>query len=126
MMAPMLKQAKDAVGDAATIIKIDVNKNPEVAGAYGIQGVPTWILFKDGEIKWRQSGVVPVQNWVAVIEAICYRSLFRTKPPSLKLRRPGKGTKDTMGHKGISMVSHGVLRVLVVQIIQKDHLQGRI
>jgi thioredoxin 1 len=68
MMAPMLKQAKDAVGDAATIIKIDVDKNPEIAGTYGIQGVPTLILFKNGEIKWRQSGVVPVQNLVAVMK----------------------------------------------------------
>jgi thioredoxin 1 len=68
MMAPMLKQAKEAVGDAATIIKIDVDKNPEVAGAYGIQGVPTLILFKNGEVKWRQSGVVPVQNLVAVMK----------------------------------------------------------
>jgi thioredoxin 1 len=68
MMAPMLKQAKEAVGDAATIIKIDVDKNPEVAGAYGVQGVPTLILFKNGEVKWRQSGVVPVQNLVAVMK----------------------------------------------------------
>ena len=68
MMGPMLKQAKDAVGDAATIIKIDVDKNPEVAGAYGIQGVPTLILFKNGEIKWRQRGVVPVQNLVSVLK----------------------------------------------------------
>lgn len=68
MMAPMLKQAKDAVGDAATIIKIDVDKNPEVAGAYNIQGVPTLILFKDGEVKWRQSGVVPVQNLVQLMK----------------------------------------------------------
>jgi thioredoxin 1 len=68
MMAPMLKQAKDAVGDAATIIKIDVDKNPGVAGAFGIQGVPTLVLFKNGEVKWRQSGVVPVQNLVAVMK----------------------------------------------------------
>jgi thioredoxin 1 len=67
MMPPILKQAKDAVGDAATIIKIDVDKNPEVAGAYGIQGVPTLILFKDGEIKWRQSGVVPAHKLAEVI-----------------------------------------------------------
>ena len=67
-MSPMLKQAKEEVGDTATIIKIDVDKNPEVAGAYGIQGVPTLILFKNGEIKWRQSGVVPVQNLVTVMK----------------------------------------------------------
>ena len=68
MMAPMLKQAKDAVGDAVTIIKIDVDKNPQVAGTYGVQGVPTLILFKNGEIKWRQSGVVPVQNLISVMK----------------------------------------------------------
>ena len=68
MMAPMLKQAKDVVGDTVTIIKIDVDKNPQVAGTYGVQGVPTLILFKNGEIKWRQSGVVPVQNLISVMK----------------------------------------------------------
>ena len=67
MMAPILKQAKDTVGEKATILKVDIDKNPEVAEKYRIQGVPTLILFKGGQVKWRQSGVVPVNLLVQVI-----------------------------------------------------------
>jgi thioredoxin 1 len=59
MMAPILKQVKDELKDAVTIIKVDVDKNPQAANAYQVQGVPTLILFQKGQIKWRQSGVVP-------------------------------------------------------------------
>jgi thioredoxin 1 len=67
MMAPILKQAKDAVGDKATIIKIDIDRNREVAEQFNIQGVPTLILFKNGQVKWRQSGVVPANTLVQVL-----------------------------------------------------------
>lgn len=67
-MAPILKQVKDSLGDAVTIIKIDVDKNPQAAGAYRIQGVPTLMLFKKGEIKWRQSGVVQAAMLTNVIK----------------------------------------------------------
>lgn len=67
MMAPILKDVKDEIGDAASIIKVDVDKNPHAAQAYQVQGVPTLILFKNGKILWRQSGVVPKQGLVSVI-----------------------------------------------------------
>lgn len=68
MMPPILKQAKDQLGDKVTIIKIDIDKNRQVAEHYQIQGVPTLILFKNGEIKWRQSGVVPAQSLIQVVQ----------------------------------------------------------
>ncbi|MGE5520132.1 MAG: thioredoxin [Candidatus Dadabacteria bacterium] len=68
MMAPILKQTKDAVGEGATIIKVDVDKNPEVAQQFQIQGVPTLMLFKNGQVKWRQSGVVQANHLVQLIK----------------------------------------------------------
>lgn len=68
MMAPILKEVKKEIGDAASIIKIDVDKNPQAAQLYQVQGVPTLILFKNGQPLWRQSGVVPKASLVGVIK----------------------------------------------------------
>lgn len=67
MMAPILKEVKKEVGDTISIIKVDVDKSPQAAQAYQVQGVPTLILFKNGKTLWRQSGVVPKAGLVDVI-----------------------------------------------------------
>lgn len=68
MMPPILKELKDLVADNVTIIKIDVDKNPNVAAAYNIQGVPTLAIFRKGKILWRQSGVVPARQLKMAID----------------------------------------------------------
>jgi thioredoxin 1 len=68
MMAPILKEVKKELGDTTTIIKVDVDKNPQAASEFQIQGVPTLILFKNGKPLWRQSGVVPKAGLVEIIK----------------------------------------------------------
>jgi thioredoxin 1 len=69
MMAPILKQVKDVLKNEVTILKIDVDKNPQVAQAYAIQGVPTLMIFKEGNILWRQSGVVQAKQLEQVLQS---------------------------------------------------------
>ena len=59
MMSPLLEQVATEMGDETKIIKVDIDKNRDAAVQYGIRSVPTLILFKEGEIVWRQSGLPP-------------------------------------------------------------------
>lgn len=68
MMPPILKEVKAELKDELKILKIDVDKNPKVSQAYAIQGIPTLILFKEGKILWRQSGVVPSKEIISQVK----------------------------------------------------------
>lgn len=68
MMEPILKSVHKKYGEKISFLKVDVDKNPAASNAYGIQGVPTLILFQNGQIKWRQSGVVSVQMLEEVLQ----------------------------------------------------------
>jgi thioredoxin 1 len=70
MMPPILKEVKDKLGERVTILKMDIDRNPTVAEAYQIQSVPTLIVFQDGQIKWRQSGVTRADQLKAVLESV--------------------------------------------------------
>jgi thioredoxin 1 len=56
MMNPILERIKNEMGSHVRVLKIDVDKNQEAAEKFKVRGVPTFILFKKGEVKWRQSG----------------------------------------------------------------------
>lgn len=67
-MKPILTELKANIGDKATILKIDVDKNPIIATNLHIQSIPTLVLFKNGKVVWRQSGVVAAKKLEQVIE----------------------------------------------------------
>lgn len=67
MLSPILKDVKDQLGDQISIIKIDVDKNQQIAAQYQVRGVPTMILFQKGKQLWRQSGVVDKNTIVKII-----------------------------------------------------------
>jgi thioredoxin 1 len=66
-LAPILSEVKQSLGDRISIIKIDVDKNQELASQYQVRGVPTMMLFKNGQQLWRQSGVLSKENILSVI-----------------------------------------------------------
>jgi thioredoxin 1 len=67
VMAPELKKLVERQGDQLRVIKVDVDKNPQAAAHYGIQGVPTLILFKKGRQLWRQSGAMTAAQLEQVV-----------------------------------------------------------
>ena len=68
MLAPILQQVKAELGDDLKIVKIDVDKNQSLATKYLVRGVPTMILFKQGNQVWRESGVLQAQDLVTIIK----------------------------------------------------------
>ena len=67
MLLPILNQVKDNLQDRITIIKIDVDKNQELAQKHQVRGVPTMMLFQDGKQLWRQSGVLTKEEIIKII-----------------------------------------------------------
>ena len=67
MMHPVLEQLKDEMGDSIRIIKIDVDKNNSLAMNYRVQSVPTLMLFRKGEMLWRQSGALRLNDLKAIV-----------------------------------------------------------
>jgi thioredoxin 1 len=59
----------EAMGEEARIIKIDVDKNPQVAAQYGVRSVPTLMIFKNGEVKWREAGVKEKDQLVQLLRS---------------------------------------------------------
>lgn len=68
-MAPQLKQLKSEMGESVKIIKIDVDKNPQISAVYNIRSVPTLMLFKQGQIKWSGAGVMQASQIKNIILA---------------------------------------------------------
>lgn len=60
--APILKQLTERAGDQVRVVKIDVDKAQAAAQQYDVRSIPTMILFKDGKVVWRQSGVQPLHT----------------------------------------------------------------
>jgi len=70
MLAPLLKQVKHELGDALKIVKIDVDKNQLLSAKYQVRGVPTMLLFKNGDLVWRQSGLLQKQEIIDVVRRL--------------------------------------------------------
>lgn len=69
MLAPILKEVKNELGNSVKIVKIDVDKNQPLANKYQVRGVPTMLLFKKGQQLWRQSGVLQKSEIVQVVKS---------------------------------------------------------
>ena len=70
VQSPILKEIAAEMGDRIRIIKIDVDQNPEIANRFGIQGVPTLMVFQKGEIKYKQAGVHAKQQIMGILSSL--------------------------------------------------------
>jgi thioredoxin 1 len=65
---PILEEVASELGDHARIIKIDVDKNPSAAQAYGVRSVPTLMVFQNGEVKWKNAGVKQKDELISLLK----------------------------------------------------------
>ncbi len=68
MMKPILEEVKQQIGEQASVIKVDVDRNPAVASAMNIRGVPTLLIYKNGKVLWRKSGVVAADQLTQLLK----------------------------------------------------------
>lgn len=68
-LGPILKQVKDELGESVSIIKIDVDKNQQIASTFQVRGVPTMMLYQNGKQLWRQSGVLSKNEIIQIINS---------------------------------------------------------
>ncbi|MBQ7156906.1 MAG: thioredoxin [Bacteroidaceae bacterium] len=67
---PILEQLKEEMGDRVRVLTLDVDRNAEVSDAYRVQSVPTLMLFRNGQVLWRQSGLMMLDDLKRVIETV--------------------------------------------------------
>lgn len=68
VLSPIVKQVKERMGEKVSVLKIDVDRNQQLAQSLAIQGVPTLMIYRKGELKWRQSGVVSAEAIIQQLE----------------------------------------------------------
>jgi thioredoxin 1 len=67
---PILEELASAIGDEARIIKIDIDRNQAVAAKYNVRSVPTLMIFKNGEVKWKEAGVKEKEQLIQLLRSI--------------------------------------------------------
>lgn len=68
MMVPILQEVAHSMGEEAQVVKIDVDRNQQLAASMNVRGVPTLMIFKAGELLWRQSGVIPSDQLISMLK----------------------------------------------------------
>ena len=69
MIAPVLEDLAKIYAGRLTVAKLDIDANPEVTGKYGIRGIPTLIMFKDGKVHAQQVGAMSKSQLTAFVDS---------------------------------------------------------